>query len=85
MSKADGQYIAIKFTTPITSDPSGDAAAFTIAGQEYDMQPGGALINGDYEVESISTYDSVNVDIDLNAGTLMDLTYADGALTLAEA
>lgn len=84
MSKADGQGIKIKFTQAITSDVSTlDIAAFAVTGQEYDMQPGGELIAGDYAVDSIAGFDSVNENIDLSGGTLSDLIFSGGVLTLA--
>lgn len=59
MSKADGQLIGIKFTEAITSDISAlDIASLTVTGQEYDMEPGGILVSGDYEVDTVEAYPS---------------------------
>lgn len=57
MSKADGQLIAIRFTEEITSDASTcDIDAFSVTGQEYNMEPGGELISGDYEVSAVEDH-----------------------------
>ena len=86
MSKADGQLIAIKFTLPITSDVSTlDVSAFTVTGQEYNYVPGGELVAGDYEIDSVEAYNSASSDIDLSSGTFTDTEYSDGVLKLAEA
>ena len=58
MSKADGQKIAIKFNiADITSDISACAAsAFAVIGKEYNMEPGGALIDEDYEIDTVEAH-----------------------------
>lgn len=49
-TKGEGGYIKITFTEPLTSIVSGNQPHFTVSWQEYDMVPGGSLINKTGEV-----------------------------------
>lgn len=82
MNKASGQKILIKFTQPITSKISGNEAAFVISGKEYNYEPRGILIDGDYRIDSLRGYSSMEFDVDLNLGIMTGLEYADGTLML---
>ena len=78
MSKADGKYIAIQFTQPLTNDLSSvNASAFTVTGQQYDKQPGGVLVPGNYLVDSVGRYDSIDGDIVLEGTRTILLTMKD--------
>lgn len=57
MSKADGKYIAIQFTQPLINEFTGpEASAFSVTGPVYDMVPGGELIAGDFQVDTVERY-----------------------------
>jgi hypothetical protein len=60
MSKAEGKRIAIKFNIPLVGDVSGNSAAFTITGQEYQWSNGpnynGPIVNKTYSVTSVSNH-----------------------------
>lgn len=84
MSRADGQRIAIKFTEPITSDFSSfSVSAFTVSGQEYNMEPNGVLIAGDYQAETVTMYPATTRYVEDYSGTIdSGLMVSSGALTL---
>lgn len=64
MSKADGKYIAIQFTQPLTNEFTGaEAAAFSVTGQVYDMVPEGELIAGDFQVDTVERYPTPRVNV----------------------
>lgn len=52
MSKAEGKKIAIKFTMPLLGDVTGNVAAFSVTGKEY-QYINGPIINKSYTVESV--------------------------------
>lgn len=82
MSKADGKYIAIKFDRKIVGDVSGNENYFSITGQEYDAQPEGTLVDGDYQVNAVTGYISLEELLNLNSGELNRLSYSNGILSL---
>jgi len=51
---ADGGYIKIEFTMPLTGAVGGNESHFTVRWQEYDMVPGGTLITK--EVTPLETH-----------------------------
>ena len=84
MSKGEGRKIAIKFTENLTNDFTyNNVPAFTVAGQEYDMVPGGVMIDKDYPVISVERrpLDTLYVD-DLTTGQLNDVMFSLSGLQL---
>lgn len=82
MSKADGKHIAIRFTENITGGITGSEDAFSVTGQEYNRTPGGELIAGDYQIESVTPYNGIDTELDIADGTLEDTKIVVGALKL---
>ena len=84
MSKGEGRKIVIRFTENLTNDFTyNNAPAFTVEGQEYDMVPGGVMIDKDYPVISVEIYPpTIQYDDNFSTGTLTDVE-GNGTLTLA--
>lgn len=61
----------------------GNEKAFTVSGQQYDMQPVGTLDDGDYRVEAVSTYPENDHAILLTMQPLMRFHNVEGALTVS--
>lgn len=59
-TKGQGAKIGIKFTEELVGDISGNEFAFTVEGREY-KYVNGALIDGDYRVESVERYPVLKV------------------------
>ena len=62
--------------------PLGNESKFTVTFQEYNFVPGGTLQSAEREVASVSGYVNIDRLLDLSSGTLTDLTYDGGSLTL---
>jgi len=74
--KGRGAKIVLQFTDDLTSIPSGAASAFTVSGQER-LHAGGPLVDGDYQVESLSRYPAERV-WELSESAMLDSEYGDG-------
>lgn len=61
----------------------GNEKAFTISGQEYNMQPEGALVAGSYEVQSVEAYPDNEHAILLNMKYWKRFLNVDGVLTIS--
>lgn len=79
---SDGEKIALQFTERITSNAPG-IKAFTVRGLQYDMQPGGTLIDADYPVESVSAYPGNDHAILLTMQPVKRFHNVEGALTVS--
>jgi len=80
MSKELGKKIAIKFTQPIITNVDGNESAFKVSGKEYNYEPGGSLVDAEYQIESISGYSAYDVGVDLENGIVDGLTYKNGMI-----
>jgi hypothetical protein len=84
MSKAEGRYICIRFTEPITTDVTTcSLSAFTVTGQEYNFVPGGTLEGKAYAVKSISAHPAEPNGILLEMVGLKRFPSVVGNLTVA--
>lgn len=62
----------------------GNEQAFTLSGKEYNYQPEGVLVDGDYQVNSVEKFYTVDNIVDFSEGTLTNTTVTNGVLELEE-
>ena len=84
MSKGEGRKIAIKFTEDLTNDFTyNNVPAFTVEGQEYDMVPGGVIIEKDYPLISVERRPvEILFEDDFETGELLDVEFKENKLKL---
>ena len=83
-----GSTIAIRFTEPLTGDPAGNTSAFTVSFQEYDMVPGGVLVDQSRTPLRVATQnegDDCIVLLDMGVGNTTNIQGSVGEVTVSYA
>lgn len=82
MTKKDGQKIVIQFTEKIISDVTTTSEAFNVSFKEYDMMPGGKLVDRNRPISKVEQYNSFIRSPDLSEAQLIDMQVDKGTLIL---
>lgn len=82
MSKALGKKIAVKFTMPLLGDVTGNAAAFTVTGQEY-KYINGPILNKTYTVTSVVTHPTEPRTLLITVGDFTRFNNVEGQLKVS--
>lgn len=80
---SDGTEIAIRFSSPVTGDVSGNESNFTVTIQEYNYVPNGTISSSVKTVTNVSNdYCSAEEEINLSSGEFTHITYTNSGIKL---